>query len=144
MLEKFAETRPDGQSPLFPVLIRPVTCIVVIDFVRLSVDLAHEYVKLGKTKKGAAIYKHTLGVVKSLSWSEETRVLYLLRYSESLASTGDVLKRSVLVRLVGLYVAERFGKLFHILRCVRDVRRFTRRREGYEHSATCVHAYRVT
>ena len=143
-MEKFAETRPDGQSPLFPVFIRPVTCIVVIDFVRLSVDLAHEYVKLGKTKKGAAIYKHTLGVVKSLSWSEETKMLYLLRYSESLASTGDVLKRSVPVRLVDHHVAERLEKLFYILRCVRDVRSFARRREGYEHPATCIHAFRGT
>ena len=60
---------------------------------RLSVDLAHEYVKLGKTKKGAAIYKNTLNLAKGLPLSEETRVLFLLRYSESLAVTGDILKR---------------------------------------------------
>ncbi|KAJ3553303.1 hypothetical protein NM688_g3687 [Phlebia brevispora] len=64
------------------------------DFVKISVDLAHEYVKLGKTEKGANVYKHTLNMVKGLPLSEETRVLYLLRYSESLAVTGNILKSS--------------------------------------------------
>ena len=63
------------------------------DFVKISVDLAHEYVKLGKTEKGGNIYKHTLSVVKNLALSREARVLFFLRYSESLAITGNVLKR---------------------------------------------------
>ena len=67
--------------------------IVFLDFVKISVDLAHEYVKLGKRQKAVNIYKHTLSTVKDVDIALETRVLYLLRYTESLASTGNMLKR---------------------------------------------------
>lgn len=63
------------------------------DFVKISVDLAHEYVKLGKTQKGVNVYRHTLSSVKDVEICAETRVFYLLRFAESQALMGSILKR---------------------------------------------------
>lgn len=62
-------------------------------YVILSVDLAHEYVKLGKTVKASTIYGQTLIVVRNNEPSAEVRTLFLLRYSESLALVNNVLRR---------------------------------------------------
>ena len=78
-------------------LILPVfsfDCMLFLtDYVKFSSELAHEYVNLGKTGKAASIYAHTWTAINNLRVSEETRVLFLLRYSESLISTGNILKR---------------------------------------------------
>ncbi|KAI0089987.1 peptidase family C50-domain-containing protein [Irpex rosettiformis] len=75
MSEQHAQSRPD-------------------DYVRFSTELAHEYVNLGKTNKAANIYSHTWNAINTLQVSDETRVLFLLRYSESLIAMGNVLKSS--------------------------------------------------
>ena len=49
------------------------------DYVRFSIELAHEYVNLGKTNKAANIYNHTWNAMSTLDVSNETRVLFLLR-----------------------------------------------------------------
>ena len=69
-----------------------VTYDMSADYVRFSIELAHEYVNLGKTNKAANIYNHTWNAMSSLDVSNETRVLFLLRYSESLIAMGSVLK----------------------------------------------------
>ncbi|KAI0700451.1 peptidase family C50-domain-containing protein [Cytidiella melzeri] len=64
------------------------------DYVQFSTELAHEYVNLGKTGKAANIYNLTWNAMNNLRVTEETRVLFLLRYSESLIAMGNVLKSS--------------------------------------------------
>jgi separase len=64
----------------------------------LSIELAQEYVNLGKLEKAGNIYNNTVNLAKKVSLSEEIRVLLLLRYSESQAASGNVLKRYVPVR----------------------------------------------
>ena len=59
----------------------------------LSIDLAHEYVKLGKTAKANTIYGQTLSVVRNNEPAAEVRTLFLLHYSESLALMNNVLRR---------------------------------------------------
>lgn len=62
-------------------------------YITASVDLAHEYVKLGKTGKASAIYGQTLIVIRNGGPSDEVRTNFLLRYSESLATVNNVLRR---------------------------------------------------
>ena len=59
----------------------------------LSIDLAHEYVKLGKMAKASTIYGQTLAVVRNNEPTAEIRTLFLLHYSESLALMNNVLRR---------------------------------------------------
>lgn len=59
----------------------------------LSIDLAHEYVKLGKMAKASAIYGQTLIVIRNNEASAEVRTLFLLRYSESLALVNNISRR---------------------------------------------------
>ena len=63
------------------------------DYILASVDLAHEYVKLGKTGKASTIYGQALTAVRSAEPSDEVRMIFLLRYSESLAIVNNVLRR---------------------------------------------------
>ncbi|TFK48944.1 hypothetical protein OE88DRAFT_1737166 [Heliocybe sulcata] len=63
-------------------------------YVKACVDLAHEYVKLGKIRKAGRIYGQALTVVRSQQASEEAAILFLLRYAESLALADNVLRSS--------------------------------------------------
>ena len=58
--------------------------------VRASVELAHEYVKLGKLRKANTMYQHALITVKSGGVTDEVQVLALLRCAESLAMIDDI------------------------------------------------------
>ena len=64
------------------------------DFVQLSVQLAHEYVKLGKLKEAGSVYKHSLSPMQTQTVSSDTRVVLLLRHAESLTRIGDIGQRS--------------------------------------------------
>lgn len=64
-----------------------------LDYVRYSVELAQEYVNLGKVQKATNIYSHTWSTMKNLHISDETRVIFFLRYSESHVAVGNVLNR---------------------------------------------------
>ncbi|KAI9438648.1 peptidase family C50-domain-containing protein [Lactarius indigo] len=60
------------------------------EFVQLSVQLAHEYVKLGKLRDAGVVYKRSLSPTHVQTVSNETRVVLLLRHAESLIKIGDV------------------------------------------------------
>ena len=60
------------------------------EFVQLSVQLAHEYVKLGKLRDAGVVYKRSLGSSHIQTASTQTRVVLLLRHAESLIKIGDV------------------------------------------------------
>ncbi|KAM5541905.1 hypothetical protein V8D89_004634 [Ganoderma adspersum] len=64
-------------------------------YVSLTMDTAHEYVKLGRAEKAVSILSHVLPAVRSGSLSSDIVILFLLRYSATLAATGEVLKASV-------------------------------------------------
>jgi separase len=63
------------------------------DFVQLSVQLAHEYVKLGKLREAGSVYKRSLGPMQIQTVSGDTRVVLLLRHAESLTRIGDIGQR---------------------------------------------------
>jgi separase len=64
------------------------------DFVQLSVQLAHEYVKLGKLREAGGVYKRSLSPMQIQTVSSDTRVVLLLRHAESLTRIGDIGQRS--------------------------------------------------
>jgi separase len=63
------------------------------EFVQLSIQLAHEYVKLGKLSEAGCVYKRSLSPTRTQTISNETRVVLLLRHAESLTKIGDVDQR---------------------------------------------------
>lgn len=79
-----------------------------LEYVQVSVDLAHEYVLLGKTERAANIYGHALGTVNNANIADEVKILFYLRYSELLGATGNVSKRSV----YSIYVRQHIGNPF--------------------------------
>ncbi|KAI0298727.1 peptidase family C50-domain-containing protein [Multifurca ochricompacta] len=60
------------------------------DFVQLSIQLAHEYVKFGKLREAGGVYKRSLNSTQIQTVSTETRILLHLRHAESLTKIGDV------------------------------------------------------
>jgi separase len=63
------------------------------DFIQLSVQLAHEYVKLGKLREAGSVYKRSLSPMQIQTVSSDTRVVLLLRHAESLTRIGDIGQR---------------------------------------------------
>ena len=63
-----------------------------IEYVQASIDLAAEYVKLGKTKRAENVYAHVYNTAKNAFIRDETKVLYYLRYAELFGTVGNVLK----------------------------------------------------
>jgi len=68
--------------------------LIELVYIWVCVDLAHEYVKLGRLEKASLVYNSTLPIVQnaSVSISEEARVFFYLRFSESLAMAGSILQ----------------------------------------------------
>jgi separase len=62
-------------------------------YILASIDLAHEYVKLRKTKRAALIFNQALNSVKSGQASDEASALFFLRFAESFAIAEDVARR---------------------------------------------------
>ncbi|KAG2038447.1 peptidase family C50-domain-containing protein [Suillus americanus] len=60
-------------------------------YVIICVDLASEYVKLGKPKRANSIFARSSAVLKSSDVSDEVRISYLLRYAEILALGNNIL-----------------------------------------------------
>ena len=52
-------------------------------------DLAHEYVTLGKTRRAGLIFNRVLHAVKSNKVSDEISLSFFLRFAESLALGED-------------------------------------------------------
>ncbi|KAF7984668.1 hypothetical protein HWV62_12932 [Athelia sp. TMB] len=75
-----------------------------------SIELAHEYVKLGKIGKSSTVFGQALIAVRNGQPSDEIRATFLLRYSESLAIANNVHRSSraspqddVIASLEGLF-----------------------------------------
>lgn len=68
--------------------------LIELVYIWVCVDLAHEYVKLGRLEKANSVYNNTLPMVQnaSISISEEARVFFYLRFAESLAIAGSILR----------------------------------------------------
>ncbi|RDX51597.1 hypothetical protein OH76DRAFT_1346650 [Lentinus brumalis] len=64
-------------------------------YVSLSIDTAHEHIKLGRAEKAVSILAHVCPAVRNGSLPQDVAILFLLRYSEALAAAGEVLKASV-------------------------------------------------
>ncbi|KAJ6597043.1 cysteine peptidase C50 [Mycena vulgaris] len=67
---------------------------VTNDHIRASVELALEYMKLGKTKRATVLFTQTLNIVKSGKVSDDVCVMFYLRHAESLALAEDVVRSS--------------------------------------------------
>jgi len=66
-----------------------------IALVKASVELAHEYIKLGKTERAATVFGRALAFGRNPAHklSDEIRIMFLLRYAESLAIVSNTEKR---------------------------------------------------
>ncbi|KAI0777838.1 peptidase family C50-domain-containing protein [Trametes elegans] len=64
-------------------------------YVSLTIDTAHEYVKLGRPEKSVNVLAHLLPAIRSGTLSQEIVILFLLRFAEAQALTGEVLKASM-------------------------------------------------
>jgi len=60
------------------------------EYIISSLDLAHEYVTLGKLKRAASIFNLALEVVRNHEAPPDISVRFLLRFSESLAIFEDI------------------------------------------------------
>ncbi|KAL7283883.1 hypothetical protein ACG7TL_001154 [Trametes sanguinea] len=64
-------------------------------YVSLTIDSAHEYVKLGRAEKAVAVLGHVLPAIRGGCLPQEVVILFLLRYAEAQAAMGEVLKASM-------------------------------------------------
>ena len=80
----------EGVWSRFPWLFPKRFCS---DYIEASVQLAHEYVKLGKTRKARAIYGHVLNAVEDGQISDEVKTAFFLRYAHLLAISDDLARR---------------------------------------------------
>lgn len=62
-------------------------------YILASLDLAHEYVTLGKLRRAVSIFSPAHDIVRSRQASREVSVRFLLRFGESLAIFEDIPKR---------------------------------------------------
>ena len=82
-------------------------------YITTSLDLAHEYMRIGKTRRATSIFSQALEVIRGGHISEEISALFLLRYAESLALIENIPKRCVwlydtgLVSLTGILIVRR-------------------------------------
>ncbi|KAL0960162.1 hypothetical protein HGRIS_011797 [Hohenbuehelia grisea] len=63
-------------------------------YITTSVDLAHEYTKLGKVRKANGIYRRVSTALRDTQASDSARIRFLLRSAHSLALSGDVTQSS--------------------------------------------------
>lgn len=66
-----------------------------LDCMSASIELAHEYVKLGRRKRAGIIFSQCLEYVKSDRLPDEICALFYLRFAEALALAGDIPRRFV-------------------------------------------------
>jgi separase len=92
-MEHNAETCTDGMMVILLLPIKLLMLLCDIDYVQISIDLAHEYVKLGRMERASLVYGQTISTARNSQISEETRVFLFLRFAESSAIIGNVLQR---------------------------------------------------
>lgn len=97
LCRRYGSTAEDRESSFFPQLPAKLGAkgVVVSDYIKACIDLAHEYVKLGRTERAGGLYNHAVGLVKQPTAGDQLRILFFLRYTESLALTGNVRQRYV-------------------------------------------------
>ncbi|KAK7020489.1 cysteine peptidase C50 [Favolaschia claudopus] len=59
-------------------------------YISVCSELALEYMKLGKSRRSAGLFTHTVSVAKSAKVPDEVRVMLHLKHAESLAIADDV------------------------------------------------------
>ncbi|KAF8986511.1 peptidase family C50-domain-containing protein [Cyathus striatus] len=59
-------------------------------YVMASIDLAHDYVQLGKTKAARIIFNQTLAAIQSGQCSDEVCTTFFLRFSEAMVAAEDI------------------------------------------------------
>ncbi|OJT06676.1 Separin, partial [Trametes pubescens] len=64
-------------------------------YVSLTIDTAHQYVKLGRAEKAVSVLAHVLPAIRSGTLSQEGVIVFLLRYAEAQVAMGEVLKASL-------------------------------------------------
>lgn len=62
-------------------------------YISASVELALEYMKLGKLKPATVLFTRTLHVLRSGEVSDDVCVMFYLRHAEFLALAEDTLRR---------------------------------------------------
>ena len=62
------------------------------DFLQASLDLGHEYARLGKSERAAQIYASVRHCISNSIVPDELKALYFLRYAELLGAIGNILK----------------------------------------------------
>lgn len=67
--------------------------IKISGYILASLDLALQYVTLGKLRRAVSIFNPALDTVRSGQASQEVSVRFLLRFAESLAIYEDIPKR---------------------------------------------------
>lgn len=78
---------------------RPWTCFslphlkFIEGYISASLDLAHEYMRIGKTRRATSIFHQALDSVRGGKVSDEMSALFLLRYAESLALSENIPRR---------------------------------------------------
>ncbi|KZT09299.1 uncharacterized protein LAESUDRAFT_696004 [Laetiporus sulphureus 93-53] len=66
------------------------------EYVTIALELAHDYVELGKADKAATIHNSISVVASTIELNAELRILLYLRYAEALAASGNVSKACVM------------------------------------------------
>ncbi|KAF9445711.1 hypothetical protein P691DRAFT_734529 [Macrolepiota fuliginosa MF-IS2] len=75
-------------------------------YISASLDLAHEYMKIGKTRRATSIFNQALESVSAGHVSDEIGAIFLLRFAESLALIDNI-PRSSTVYCEAVAVANR-------------------------------------
>jgi separase len=73
--------------------LKDLSVILSLGYIMASIDLAHEYVKLGKSRRGAVIFNQALTAVRNGKASDEACISFFLRFAESLACAEDMDRR---------------------------------------------------
>ena len=119
MLKRVCESRISDTAQGKPALFHNSNVFTMPHFSSaysvICVDLAHEYMKLGKSKRANALFNKCANVLKASDVPDEVRLLYLLGRAEVLALGGNVAARyvfcpafrAVLTRAVGLLTTTR-------------------------------------
>ena len=63
------------------------------DYLVASMELAHQFVKLGKVRRAVSIYSQALSKTRNTNVSAELGVHLLLRHAEALAMLDNISKR---------------------------------------------------
>jgi separase len=84
---------PQSDGEQFRLLSSILNLSKELGFILASIDLAHEYVLIGKTRRARNIFNRVLNSVEGGRASDEVSVAFFLRYAELLALSEDIPRR---------------------------------------------------